>query len=295
MREQIHNYITEHKDEIVSTLKELVKIPSVRGESKSDAPFGKACADVLEYTQWLYRENGFETDLNQNDGYLLSYYGEGRKTLGIFAHADVVPVGDDWVFTNPFEPALKDGFIIGRGVRDNKSAVVISLYCAKMLKDLNIPFNSRLVMFTGVNEETGMADMDSYVKSHKSPDFSIIADSAFPLYRGDKGILRFTAISDEKLKDITEFRGGTAFNIILGEATAKVGDLTFSEKGISSHGAQPEGSVNAAYLLSKKLSENNELCQSDKEQMLFISNTLENYYGEVFGVENNDFVFGRLT
>ena len=59
--EKIHNYVVEQKDEILKNLKDLVKIPSVRGECEPEAPFGKACVDALEYTEKLYLENGFET------------------------------------------------------------------------------------------------------------------------------------------------------------------------------------------------------------------------------------------
>lgn len=79
------------------------------------------------------------------------------------------------------------GFLLcGCVVLDDRSAVVISLYCAKILKELDIPFDSRLVMFTGSNEETGMADIERYVKDHTAPEFSLVCDTAFPLYRGDK-------------------------------------------------------------------------------------------------------------
>ncbi len=292
---QIHNYVQNHKDEIVETLKELIKIPSVRSEVEENAPFGKECARLLRLIEQLYKDNGFETELDSNGGYLLSYYGKGEKTLGIFAHADVVSVGDDWVLSKPFESLEKDGCLIGRGTLDDKSAVVISLYCAKILKELNIPFGSRLIMFTGSNEESGMQDIKNYISAHTPPDFSLVADTGFPAYRGDKGILRFIATSPFVLKEIDNFRGGTAFNIILGEATAKYKDQVIAEKGISKHGALPEGSLNAGYLLAKKLLENKDLCKEDKTQIGFVADTLEKYYGEVFGIENNDPVFGRLT
>ena len=200
----IHDYILKNKVEIVEVFKEIVRIPSVRGEITPGAPFGKACADVLEYTEKLYRENGFETEYDREGGYLLSNYGNGTKSLGLFAHADVVPVGNDWVLTKPFVPIEKDGFLIGRGVLDDKSAIIISLYCMKMLKELDIPFNSQLVCFTGANEESGMEDISSYVKKHKAPDFSLVCDTAFPLYHGNKGMLQFTAVCNEPLESIKE-------------------------------------------------------------------------------------------
>ena len=245
--ENIHNYVVKHRDEILKTLKELVKIPSVRGAAEPEAPFGKACADALEYTEKLYSQNDFETELNKQGGYLLSYFGNGERTLGLFAHADVVDVSDDWVHTMPFEPIEKDGYLIGRGVLDDKPAVVISLYSAKILKELNIPFHSRLVMFTGVNEETGMADIEEYSKKHTAPDFSLICDTAFPLYRGDKSMMNFWVTLNTELKDIKNFHGGNVINIILGKASATVNGETITETGISCHSALPEGSINAGY------------------------------------------------
>ena len=294
-KEQIHDYIQRHKGEIVDTLKELIRIPSVKGEAEENAPFGEECARVLKFTQKLYKNNGFETELDVNGGYLLSYYGEDRKSLGLFAHADVVPVANDWALTTPFEPIEKDGFLIGRGAMDDKSAVVISLYCAKILKELNIPFGSRLIMFTGSNEESGMQDIKNYVSAHTPPDFSLVCDTAFPLYRGNKGILHFVATQEAPMHDITDFSGGSAFNIILGEAKAKIGEQVFEEKGISRHGALPEGSLNAAHVLSKKLSQSDTLNAYDRKQMDFIANLLEKYYGEVFGIEHTDKDFGNLT
>ena len=292
--ENIHNYVVKHRDEILKTLKELVKIPSVRGAAEPEAPFGKACADALEYTEKLYSQNDFETELNKQGGYLLSYFGNGKRTLGLFAHADVVDVSDDWVHTMPFEPIEKDGYLIGRGVLDDKSAVVISLYSAKILKELNIPFHSRLVMFTGVNEETGMADIEEYSKKHTAPDFSLICDTAFPLYRGDKSMMNFWVTLNTELKDIKNFHGGNAINIILGKASAIVNGETITETGISRHSALPEGSINAGYLLAKKLSEREDICVSDREQMLFLTSILEKYYGEAYGIEHCD-ECGKLT
>lgn len=293
--EEIHNYVQSHRDEIINMMKSLVKIPSVQSAPEEGAPFGRACAEVLEYVKSCWQKNGFDTELHQDGGYLLSYYGEGKKSIGLFSHADVVSVSDDWMFTDPFDMIEKDGFLIGRGVSDDKAAVVISLYCAKMIKEINIPFNSKLIAFTGVNEETGMADIENYVKESTTPDFSLVTDCAFPIYRGDKGILQFEAVSDTPFKEVANFSGGKAINITLGQATAKINGNVITETGISCHGALPEGSVNAGYLLAKKLCDENLLCKEDMEQMKFIERLLERYYGEIFGIDEKDKVFGKLT
>ena len=206
-KEQIHDYIQRHKTEIVDTLKELIRIPSVKGEAEENAPFGNACAEALRYAESLYAQNGFDTALDADGGYLLSYYGNGNRSLGLFAHADVVAVKDDWIHTSPFTPVEKDGFIVGRGALDNKSAVVISLYCAKMLKELNIPFHSRLLVFTGCNEENGMHDVQNYLKKHIPPDFSLVCDSAFPLYRGNKGRILMKATKNASFGEVNRFYG----------------------------------------------------------------------------------------
>ena len=133
IKQKIHNYVELHRAEIIENLIKLIKIPSVRGDGAPNAPFGMECARVLEFAEELYKKNGFETELSCDGGYLLSYFGEGEKSLGIFAHADVVPVEDNWLYTKPFEPIEKEGCIIGRGALDDKSAVAISLYCAKII------------------------------------------------------------------------------------------------------------------------------------------------------------------
>lgn len=294
-RQSIHEYLCNHRQEITDTLQELIRIPSVRGEACTGSPFGKACTEALQYTKSLYSANWFETELISEGGYLLSYCGEGDQTIGLFAHADVVPAGHGWILTNPFEPLEKDGWIIGRGATDDKSAVISSLYCAKMIKELNLPFESRLVCFTGANEESGMQDIQRYVREHKPPDFSLVCDTAFPLYHGDKGILQFTATQKAPMKDVTDFSGGMAFNLILGEARAEIGEKCLTAKGISRHGALPEGSLNAGYLLAEELLQKGNLCNHDREQMQWISAVLKTYDGAIFGIDQIDRNFGKLT
>lgn len=318
-QEQIHEYIQSHRDEMIDQLKKLVAFPSVQKNVSAEYPYGKECHEVLDYTKTLYEQHGFATEIDHEGGYLLSYYGEGDSSIGLFAHADVVAAGDDWVICPPFCATEKDGFLVGRGVSDDKAAIVTSLYALKMVRELNLPVKSKLVCFTGISEETGMQDMENYVKKHKAPDFSFICDSEFPLYRGNKGMFQATAKAKLPFDTILDFHGGTSFNIILGKATAKLNysdelfhelkqkeseNLTVSQEndvillsaeGLSTHGAFPEGSLNAGFVIASALADCNTLSENDRTQMQFVKNLLGTSYGEALGVDSMDPDFGKLT
>ena len=310
-------YMNERRDLLISMLRRIVRVPSVRSEPEEHAPFGKACAQALAEAGRLYAENGFETDLHADSGYLLSYFGGGDKTIGVFSHADVVPVDDKWTMSEPFSGDVIDGFMFGRGSSDNKCSVIATILAASAIRDLCHGFSSRILMFTGANEESGMADLGNYIREQPMPDISLVPDSGFPIFRGEKGIMRFYARAKEPFDRITDFSGGEAVNIILGQVKAKInvstdgfdtgfiGDdsrfsvdlsdgVTVTANGISKHAAAPDGSLNAAFLMAEKLSECPALTGRDRKTLSDIA-SLKGDYGEGFGIKNDDPDFGPLT
>ena len=46
--DRIDQLLESYQDEMVQTLRELVRIPSVDGEPKEGMPFGENCAKVLD-------------------------------------------------------------------------------------------------------------------------------------------------------------------------------------------------------------------------------------------------------
>ncbi len=299
--EEIRRYLYNRKGEIVDSLLHLAEIPSVKEEAKLGAPFGISCRTVLEETQALHTRYGFTDSFLSDDGYLLTTVGEGEHTIGLFAHGDVVSPGDSWTLTEPFSPIEKDGCLIGRGVNDNKSGITASLFAVQALRELGYPLSSRIVLFTGANEESGMEDIASFVKNHPMPDVSLVPDAAFPVYRGEKGILRFRAISKRKVTDIVDIHGGQAFNIVLGKVsltlpadgipydrlnddkrvriTKNNSGITIEANGISKHAALPEGSVNAIVILNQVLKEHGISLGEDEKDLCFMADLVEDYYG----------------
>ena len=318
VKRAIRAYLEEHRAEIVSLLGNLVSIPSVRGEAVPGAPFGKACANLLRITEPYFRDAGCHTTLDTEGGYLLAEVGEGAHSLGLFAHADVVPAGEGWMYTDPFAMLEKEGFLIGRGVMDDKSAVVTSLYCAKMLRELALPFHSKLVCFVGCNEESGMQDIRNYLSCHQPPDFALVPDTAFPLYRGNKGRILIKAHRNASFGEIKRFHGGKVGTNV-GEAEAVLtyndelfvylnscstdrvsvtrdeNDIVIRGIGIPRHTALPEGSINAAALIADILRNCPFLSAETRKTMEFLYAICSDWRGNSIGIACDDAEFGPLT
>lgn len=318
--EKIRGWIASHQEEILADHMALCRIPSVRGEAEAGAPFGKECARALAFASELFESYGFQTRLEASRGYGLAFHGEGEKTIGIYGHSDVVPVGDGWIKTAPFEPRVIDGVLYGRGVGDNKAGVIASLCALRMVRDLDLPVKSRLSVFIGSNEESGMKDITAFVANETMPEVNLVPDSSFPCSVGEKGILRLWMHSKDTFTDVLDFHGGSASNIVLDEvkvtlkntperkaelsrriqgnasfALAEEGEtLILTAFGIAKHAGHPDGSVNAAALASALLAELETLPASDRAILKHCADGIGSYLGEGLGIAHED-EFGPLS
>ena len=317
---QIDTYLAAHRGEIVQTLMGLIRIPSVKSEPEPHAPFGENCAAALEAAYKLYEREGLET--KKTDSYALASYGSGAHTLGVFAHSDVVPVNEaDWTVCAPFEPVVRDGFVYGRGSDDNKSGIVASLYAVKMLRELELPFDGKLMLYIGSNEESGMADMAEFVNNEPMPDISLVPDGGYPFSYGEKSILRLYLTSKTAFREILDVTGGKAANMVLDRADARIIDkpelfdelnriaaaddritvdkaddgITVTANGVASHAAHPEDGVNALGILAEVLEKCQHLCEHDRTIFGRVSALLADCNGASLGIPLTDPVFGALT
>ena len=141
MKEQISlkisQWINIHKEEILLDLKEAVNIPSISEPDSDIKPYGKACREVLDCMLESASGYGFDVQnyLYHVAGVTLTRPSVPSRRVGIWTHLDVVPVGDGWSFP-PFSMTEKDGFLIGRGVQDNKCAAVGVLHAFRCINEL---------------------------------------------------------------------------------------------------------------------------------------------------------------
>ncbi len=317
----ITEWIENNYSRVIDNWMELIRIPSVKSDAAENAPFGVNCSKALNRAANYFAGEGISSKVYNDGGYALATYGNGKSTIGLFCHSDVVPVGDDWLFTKPFEPIIKDGSLIGRGAEDNKSGIIAGLCLMEFLRDYNIPISSTITTFIGSDEECGMQDLEVFLEEHKMPDISIVPDADFPCSVGEKGIYHLWVQSNKQLESVLSFTGGEAFNIVLDKAEVKLkyceklysqlkiktadknrfeltvedNAITLSAKGVAKHASIPEGSINAAALLCELLIECDSLSENDREILSAASRLLSDYYGAGFNCEHEDENFGKLT
>ena len=220
-----------YRDELVKRLGTLVSINSEEGTPETDAPFGAGPRDALQAALKMLAEDGFDTvNLDNYAGY--AEVGTGKECIGIVGHLDVVPAHkeDGWN-TDPFQMVEKNGVLYGRGVSDDKGAVVASMIALKVLKDMQVPLNKRIRLIMGTNEETGSKGLAYYVKKEGSVDYGFTPDGDFPCINGEKGMV--SAEYHSKKTGIREIQGGTAKNIVCRTCSIVVDKCSFSKKKLT--------------------------------------------------------------
>ena len=322
LKSQVDAYVDEVWEDVVSDMDLLIQVESV--EDKDHAapgmPFGPNPKEELVRALAIAQRLGLEA--HDCEGYIgyADLPGESDTQIATIAHADIVPVGTGWTF-DPLHVTRKDGCLIGRGVADDKSPLVLSLYAAHFLKRLadeaGKPFPYTLRCLVGVNEETGMEDVEWYLKHYDQPAFLFTPDANFPLIFGEKGRIQ-AAISSADLGDngvIVSLDGGTVANAVPGLAEAVVradaSSLSAEENieivpegegltrivahGKGGHASLPEGTVNAIGLLVDYLLEH-DLCSETERQALELEHAiLSSTDGSTLGIASSDKHFGPLT
>ena len=212
-------YITNQiKDEFLTSLKTLISYPSVLNEGENGTPFGQAIQDVLEKTLEICRSLGFTTYLDPKGYYGYAEIGQGAELLAVLCHLDVVPSGDeaDWR-TPPFEASIKDGWIFGRGVQDDKGPSMAALYAVKALLDSGVKFKKRVRFIFGTDEETLWRCMGRYNELEETATLGFAPDSSFPLTYAEKGLLQVKLHGPGS--DQLDLEAGAAFNVVPGKAS----------------------------------------------------------------------------
>jgi len=326
--------LEKDRSEMITFLRKLVSIPSVKGEAEEGAPFGLEILRALKTVLSWGENNGFRTkNLSGYAGHI--EFGDGDETIGVLVHLDVVPPGAGWR-DHPFSGVIKEERIYGRGTIDDKGPAVAAMFALKALKDEKIELKKKIRIIIGCDEESGWACMDHYFKLESKPEMGFAPDAEFPLINCEKGLFGFDldgVIHPCNVKGgprLTQFQGGKRRNVVpdLAEAVVIVDDSRewiekraelnryFGEKavaddkfeweekngvyylktfGVSAHASLPQLGENALISMALIL---NGLGQSGGiwEIVRFIADKIGwGHNGENLGIECEDEISGVLT
>ncbi|QUO33437.1 M20/M25/M40 family metallo-hydrolase [Faecalicatena sp. Marseille-Q4148] len=201
---QIDTFIENNQNEIIENVCRLVGIPSVEEEGCTAYPYGAKCAEALDFCAELAKEKGLIVDNYDYYGLEIRLQKEqSGKRLLFAAHADVVPASEGNLYP-PFQGIVDKGYIIGRGVVDDKAPLIALLYALAFLKEEElIPMND-IRLFVGSHEETDMEDLKYYLQRAGQPEFGIAADDDFPITNGEKSVLKFQLKGKETVDEVKE-------------------------------------------------------------------------------------------
>jgi len=177
---KVLNHLKQNEKTALSQLLELLRIPSISAQSEYTA-------EVRRCAQWVAHflgELGFKVDILEPGGHPIVFAEyhrpENERTVLIYGHYDVQPVDplDLW-HSPPFEPVVRDGYIVGRGAVDNKGQFFAHLKAAEAwIKTAGaLPINVKFLIEG--EEESVSSKIDQFVAAHPNllkADLAVISD-----------------------------------------------------------------------------------------------------------------------
>jgi acetylornithine deacetylase len=178
--EKVNNWVEKNKDDIFTTLSELVQIKTVNKPPRADEKPGqeylynkvskyipKKDIDVFniddvpgirEHPMFFPTMDGMIKDFDDRPNLVAKLEGSGNgKSLVFTGHMDTMPVyGKKWkIFEDPFSGKVKDGKMYGRGIGDMKAGTLSGFFALKCLTELGLKLKGDIFAESVIDEENG--------------------------------------------------------------------------------------------------------------------------------------------
>lgn len=192
-------YTREHNDDYLGWVKNLCAIPSISGDpNRADD-----IAEAVRHTRDLLNNFDFQTTIHETDGNPVLtatwHHAAGAPTYLVYGHIDVKPAGDRSLWdSEPFEPTLRDDWLICRGSADDKGPLLAHVRAAAawLATEKRLPIN--LTFLIEAEEEIGSPQLVPFLKRHQKDlacqgvlisDTGMFADGWPTLTCGTRGLL----------------------------------------------------------------------------------------------------------
>ncbi len=203
------------EQQVVRFLRDLIAIPSTSGREER----------VIYRIREEMERCGYDEVRIDPMGNILGRIGNGTKVIAYDAHVDTVDVGnpESWA-VDPYQGALKDGVVYGRGACDMKGALASIVHGGRIVKQLGLGGDITLYVVGSVQEEDCDGLCWHYILREDGlrPEAVVIAEPTnLGVYRGHRGRM----------------------------------EIEVRTRGVSCHGSAPERGVNAIYAMAPIIQE----------------------------------------
>ncbi len=180
--------IEKQKDLMIQTLMKLVRLPAIAPENGGEGESAKAekLVQILSSMSFdkIERYDAEDSRVASKKRPNIVAYCNGEdinEKLWIITHLDIVPPGEQslWTTCKPYEPAIKDNRVYGRGSEDNMQSMIASIFAIKTLKDLSIkPKRTVALAFVADEEQGSKYGIQHLIKQKlfKKEDLIIVPD-----------------------------------------------------------------------------------------------------------------------
>ncbi len=214
--------MNEYDDRAVERLRALVRIPTVsdRDPGRVDtAAFDRLLAELAAQYPLLHEH--LELTRIGSHAQLLRWPGRrAERPVVLMAHLDVVPIDEDAPWAHPpFEAAIVDGHVWGRGTLDDKGCVAGLCEAVERLLEQGVTPAQDVWLSFGCDEEVSGSAAEQAVAHLRSHDVhpwfvldegGAVAHDAFPGVSRPVAVIGVTEKGTTSLELTVEGRGGHA-------------------------------------------------------------------------------------
>ena len=208
---QLFKFLDKNSNELIKDLQTLIRQPSVSAKNEGIEECAKLVAKML-------KKSGIHSEiLRVKKGVAPVVFGEvkskknPKKTLLFYNHYDVQPAEPFELWDDPpFSGKIKGNKIFGRGSSDDKGELITRIKAVEafLKTEGDVPCNIKFLIEG--EEETGSANIDSYLKKYKKKfscdgviwEFGYVDSKNRPVVGlGMKGLLFVELIKEESKID----------------------------------------------------------------------------------------------
>jgi acetylornithine deacetylase/succinyl-diaminopimelate desuccinylase-like protein len=231
-------FVEQNRERLLNELKDFLRIPSISTLPEHRADIDRAAGFVADSLGGIGMEN---VEIIPTAKHPLIYadwmHAAGKPTVLCYGHYDVQPADPLELWNSPpFEPAVRDGNIYGRGTADDKGQMYMHVKAIEALRAATgtLPINVKFLVEG--EEEVGGASIAKYVAANPGKlkaDVALVSDTALyaegipTLCIGLRGLIYMEVEATGPARDLhSGLYGGAAPNPIFGlvELLSKVKD-----------------------------------------------------------------------